>query len=145
MKSVLDRVRKICLALPQAHEVIAWGEPTFRVRNKLFAMYASGQNHHGAGKNAIWCKATHIDQELLIKSDPERFFSPPYVGPSGWVGIYLDGSPDWEAVAAQLGDAYRLIAPKKLRDQPTDTPSPRKHSKAKATKPRRTGPAAKKR
>lgn len=114
MKSPLDRLRKICLALPGAHEVVAWGEPTFRVRNKLFAMYASGGNHHGAGRHSIWCKATHVDQELLIRADPTRFFKPPYVGPSGWVGIYLDRQPDWDAVAAQLGDAYKLIAPKKL-------------------------------
>ena len=115
--SPIDRLRRICLSFPAAHEVIAWGEPTFRVRNKLFAMYASARNHHGGGKNAVWCKATHIDQELLIRSDPSRFFSPPYVGPSGWVGIYLDGKPDWEAVADQLRDAYRLIAPKKLLAQ----------------------------
>lgn len=137
-RSPLDRVRKICLALPHAHEVIAWGEPTFRVRNRLFAMYASGQNHHGAGRNAIWCKATHIDQELLIKSDPDRFFSPPYVGPSGWVGIYLDGSLDWDAVAAQLGDAHRLIAPKKLLNQIADAQAPRKPSKSKKVRPKRS-------
>ncbi|MGH7714354.1 MAG: MmcQ/YjbR family DNA-binding protein [Gemmatimonadaceae bacterium] len=113
-KSPLDRLRKICLAFPEAHEKIAWGEPTFRVRDKLFAMYASARNHHGAGKNAVWCKATHVDQELLIRSDPDRFFSPPYVGPSGWVGIYLDGKPDWNAVAEQLRDAHRLVAPKKV-------------------------------
>ena len=115
--SPINRLRRICLSFPAAHEVEAWGEPTFRVRNKLFAMYASARNHHGAGKNAVWCKATHIDQELLIRSDPNRFFSPPYVGPSGWVGIYLDGKPDWQAVADQLRDAYRLIAPKKLLAQ----------------------------
>jgi hypothetical protein len=112
-KSPLDRVRKICLALPESHEVMAWGAPTFRVCNKLFAMYANEGSSHG-GRVAIWCKATHVDQELLIRADPDRFFRPPYVGPSGWVGIYLDGSPDWEAVAAQLGDAHKLIAPKRL-------------------------------
>ena len=53
----LTRLRKLCLALPQAHEVEAWGEPTFRVRNKLFAMYAAAGNHHGDGRPAVWCKA----------------------------------------------------------------------------------------
>src|ERR1700693_4141854 len=53
----LDRLRDICLALPEAHEVEAWGEPTFRVCNKLFAMHAHANNHHGAGRNAVWCKA----------------------------------------------------------------------------------------
>lgn len=46
----LSRLRKLCLALPEAHEVRAWGEPTFRVRNKLFAMYASAGTHHGNGR-----------------------------------------------------------------------------------------------
>ncbi len=136
MMAVLDRIRRICLALPEAHEVIAWGEPTFRVRNKLFAMYASAPNHHGAGKNAIWLKATHVDQQLLIQSDPQRFFSPPYVGPSGWVGIYLDGKPDWDAVAAQLRDAYRLIAPKKVLAQ-LDAAAPPKPPARKSARQKR--------
>jgi predicted DNA-binding protein (MmcQ/YjbR family) len=123
-KSPLDRLRQICLAFPEAHEKIAWGEPTFRVRDKLFAMYASARNHHGAGKNAVWCKATHIDQELLIRSDADRFFSPPYVGPSGWVGIYLDGKPDWNVVGEQLRDAYRLVAPKKVLAQLNEVREP---------------------
>jgi hypothetical protein len=112
--SVLDRVRSICLALPEAHEVEAWGEPTFRVRNKQFAMYADPGNHHGKGVAGVWVKSTHVNQDLLLRSDPERFFRPPYVGPSGWVGIRLDGKPDWAIVAELLRDAYKLIAPKKL-------------------------------
>ena len=39
---------------------------------------------------------------------------PPYAGPSGWVGIYLDRGPDWKEVAERLRDAYTLVAPKKL-------------------------------
>jgi predicted DNA-binding protein (MmcQ/YjbR family) len=36
------------------------------------------------------------------------------MGPSGWVGVYLDDKPDWAEVAELLTDGYRLIAPKKL-------------------------------
>ncbi len=111
----LTRLRKICLALPEAHEVIAWGEPTFRVKNKLFAMYADAGNHHGAGRPAVWCKAGPGNQELMVRTDPERFFVPPYVGPSGWVGVYLDGKVDWEEVADLIQDAWRLTAPKRLQ------------------------------
>jgi predicted DNA-binding protein (MmcQ/YjbR family) len=114
MPSMLDRVRKICLSLPEAHEVEAWGEPTFRVRNKLFAMFAAPNNHHGGGRTALWIKSTHVNQDLLIRSDPDRFFSPPYVGPSGWVAMYLDKKPDWKALADIVRDAYCLTAPKKL-------------------------------
>lgn len=77
----LVRVRAVCLALPEAEEVEAWGEPTFRVRNKIFVMYAAANNHHGAGHHAIWCKATPTNQQLMIAADPERYFSPPYVAP----------------------------------------------------------------
>jgi hypothetical protein len=113
-RSPLDRVRALCLALPEAHEVEAWGEPTFRVRNKMFAMYADAGNHHGKGIAGLWVKATHVNQDLLVRSEPARFFVPPYVGPSGWVGIRLDARPDWDVVAELVRDAYRLIAPKKL-------------------------------
>jgi hypothetical protein len=110
----LTRLRKLCLALPQAHEVEAWGEPTFRVRNKLFAMYASSGNHHGAGRPAVWCKASRMNQAMMVEAEPERFFVPPYVGPSGWVGVWLDSAVAWEDLGDLLRDAYLLVAPKRL-------------------------------
>lgn len=112
--SALVRVRKLCLALPEAHEVEAWGEPTFRVRKKMFAMYASKDNHHGAGRAAVWCKSTANNQSLMVDAHPERFFVPPYVGPSGWVGVWLDSNADWTELADILRDGYRQVAPKKL-------------------------------
>jgi hypothetical protein len=110
----LTTLRKLCLAFPEAHEVEAWGEPTFRVRNKLFAMYASAGNHHGGGRHAVWIKAAPENQAALIAAAPDRFFKPPYVGPSGWVGVWLDDAPDWDEVRDLLRDAYCRTAPKKL-------------------------------
>jgi hypothetical protein len=112
--SPLPRLRKLCLALPEAHEVEAWGEPTFRVRNKIFATYASASNHHGRGRNATWVKAAPGEQAAMVAAAPDCFFVPPYVGPSGWIGIWLDGAVDWDDVAEFLRDSYRLVAPKKL-------------------------------
>ena len=112
--SPLARLRKLCLALPKAHEVEAWGEPTFRVKNKIFAMYAHANNHHGGGRHAVWCKASPVNQRLMVEAAPDRFFVPPYVGPSGWVGVWLDGKVDWSELADLLRDSYRMIAPKKL-------------------------------
>jgi predicted DNA-binding protein (MmcQ/YjbR family) len=111
----ITRLRKLCLALPEAHEVVAWGEPTFRVRNKMFAMYADAANHHGNGRDAVWVKAAPGDQAKMVAAAPECFFVPPYVGPSGWIGIWLDGVPDWENIAEFLRDGYGLVAPKRLR------------------------------
>ena len=121
MPSVLDRVRKICLDLPEAHEVEAWGAPTFRVRNKLFAMFAAEGNHHGGGRPGLWIKSTHVNQDLLIQSDRDRFFAPPYVGPSGWIGVFLDRKPDWSVVSEIVRDGYLLTAPRKVA-QALDAP-----------------------
>jgi predicted DNA-binding protein (MmcQ/YjbR family) len=110
----ITRLRKICLALPEAHEVEAWGTPTFRVRNKLFAMYADTGNHHHEGRPGVWLKAGPGNQQLMVRFAPKRFFVPPYVGPSGWIGVYLDGKVDWEELASLVTDAWRLIAPKRV-------------------------------
>jgi hypothetical protein len=110
----IHRLREICLALPEAHEVLAWGEPTFRVRNKIFATYAQGSSHHGKRRDALWVKAATGDQETMVAAAPECFFVPPYVGKSGWVGVWLDGVVEWEDVAEFIRDSYRLIAPKRL-------------------------------
>ena len=115
MPSPLPRLRKLCLSLPETHEVEAWGEPTFRIKGgKIFAMYASAKNQHGAGRDSVWIKATKDNQELMIRSKPDRFFKPPYVGPSGWVGVYLDKSPDWNEVLELLRDGWQQIVPKKM-------------------------------
>jgi hypothetical protein len=85
----LDRLRLICLALPEAEERETWGEPTFRVREKIFCMHRSD-----TGWPALWCKAPPGSQAILIGADPGRFFVPPYVGPNGWIGMRLDRRVD---------------------------------------------------
>jgi hypothetical protein len=110
----IERLRQLCLALPEAHEVEAWGEPTFRVRNKIFAMYAASETHHGAGRPSVWVKSTHLIQDMLIHEDAARYFAPPYVGPKGWLGIRLDRRPNWKTVGELLRDAYLLTAPKRI-------------------------------
>jgi len=108
----LPRLRRLCLALPGAWEKMSHGEPTFWVGKKMFATFASAANHHGAGRHAVWCKAAHVTQDLLLTRAPDRYFRPPYVGPSGWVGIYLDRAPDWKEVAERLAHAHELSAPR---------------------------------
>jgi hypothetical protein len=156
-RSHIARVRKVCLALPQATEVEAWGSPTFRV-GKIFAMYAEPDNHHGDGREGLWVKSDHFTQDLLVRGQPSRYFKPPYVGPQGWTGVYLDDQTDWIALDVLLRDAWRVTAPRRiaaLLPDDDDTPrvaSPRKPSTKKKPAPRavkkraaKKRPAAKKR
>ncbi|MCB2056070.1 MAG: MmcQ/YjbR family DNA-binding protein [Geminicoccaceae bacterium] len=122
----VGRLRRICVALPEAVEKEAWGDPTFRVREKIFAMVKVGD-----GRVSVWCKAPPGSQEVLIGADPERFFRPPYVGSKGWVGMRLDdtpdGPPDWDEVRAIVVRSYGLIAPRRLarRLEPRERPPAR--------------------
>src|SRR4051812_35786387 len=153
----LPRIRKICLSLPRATEVEAWGAPTFRV-GKIFAWYIEGGNHHHEGeREGIWVKTDSFTQDLLVRGQPGRYFKPPYVGPQGWTGAYLGNDTDWIAITDLLREAYKATAPKKLAALVTDddvtSPSPRKkvvkkRPPAKTTAARKKSPgkrAAKKR
>ena len=108
----LSRVRRICAALPATSERLSHGEPTFFVRDKVFAMFAN--NHHHDGHVAVWTPAEPGAQLALIRSSSTKFFRPPYVGIRGWVGIELDQVSDDELTYRLLG-AWRLIAPQNLK------------------------------
>ena len=99
-------VKKLALSLPEAEERETWQTPTFRVRNKMFAMFADRQR-------ALWVKSTHDEQRALCQMDPETFFPPPYVGPSGWVGARF-ASVDRDELRELLIEAWRMTAPKRL-------------------------------
>ncbi|HMS55724.1 MAG TPA: MmcQ/YjbR family DNA-binding protein [Fimbriimonadaceae bacterium] len=108
----LDRVREICLGLPDVNEKASHGEPTWFVKKRTFASFAF---HHHDNRVAVWCAAPPGIQELLIGSSPNQFFRPPYVGPSGWVGIYLDVDVDWDEVGEILRQAHAHIEAKSSR------------------------------
>jgi hypothetical protein len=122
----IERVRRICLALPGATEKLAWGEPTFRA-GKMFAMMDT--HHHGADHVAVLVPAELGVQETLVKADPERYFVPPYVGPSGWVGARITGKPDWKAIEELIADAYRLIEAKPKKPRPARASAGRRRGK----------------
>ena len=112
----LQAVRKICLSLPEVSERLSHGSPAWFVREKkTVAMFVD--DHHGDGILGIWCPAYPGVQEEMVALEPERFFRPPYVGPSGWLGVRLDRDVDWDEVRGILRDSYRKVAPKTLVKQ----------------------------
>lgn len=112
-KKLLTRVRSACLAYPESSERESHGAPAFFVREKgCFCMVLD--NHHGDGRLALWLPAPPGAQADAVELDPEIFFVPPYVGPSGWIGLRLDRDPPWRWIERAVRDAYLKRAPKKL-------------------------------
>ena len=104
------------MALPEANERISHGEPTwFAGKGKVFAMLDN--HHHDSPHLSVWLPQSLGAQEALIDADPARFFRPPYVGVSGWVGVVLDTKPDWQMVQRLVRDAFAFVATKKLLAQ----------------------------
>ncbi|MDB4937350.1 MAG: hypothetical protein JWP87_4322 [Labilithrix sp.] len=112
-EKLLAKVRGISLALPSTTEALNHGRPCFKVRDTTFVMFLD--DHHRDGRVAIWCKAPPGAQSMIVESDPVRYFVPPYVGPSGWIGARLDRKPDWAAIAAFIGESYAMTAAPKSR------------------------------
>jgi hypothetical protein len=105
----LKRVRRICLAMPDATEKLSHGEPTFFAKKGVFTMFAG--NHHDDGHIAVWIPAEPGLQQALIKSSPKTYFRPPYVGPGGWVGIELPEIDD-EQLTEHILEAWKFIVAK---------------------------------
>ena len=108
----VQRLRRICLSLPETTERLSHGEPTWFVRGrKTFVTLA---DHHHDDRLAFWCAAPDGVASALVATDPVRFFVPPYVGGRGWLGVRLDVDVDWDQVEVLVEDAYRTVAPRRL-------------------------------
>jgi len=109
--ALIDRLRKIALALPGVTEKLSHGEPTFFVRGRVLCMIDN--DHHGSGHVAVWCNAPPGAQESLVAGDPKHFFVPPYVGKGGWLGVRLDSGLSWKVIADLIKQAHAITGVKK--------------------------------
>jgi predicted DNA-binding protein (MmcQ/YjbR family) len=113
-EAFVERLRSLCMSYPEANEKRSHGEPTwFAGKGKVFAMLDN--HHHGAERLAVWLPQPFGVQEALTQAEPERYFTPPYVGVKGWLGVVLDADSDWDEIKRLLREAYLLIATAKLR------------------------------
>ena len=107
----LERARAIIAAWPETDERISHGSPTWWGGKKTFASFHDG--HHGDERTALWIKSDPDTREVLVQAQPEHFYIPPYVGPSGWIGVDVGGKVDWGVVEGLLEAGYRAVAPKR--------------------------------
>jgi len=115
-RAALERIRRLCLALPETSERPSHGAPSFFVREKkCFLMVLD--DHHRDGIFGIWCAAPPGNQELLVAANPDRFFRPPYVGHRGWLGVRFNDGVEWDELEGIVEDAFATVAPKKLLDR----------------------------
>jgi hypothetical protein len=108
----LTRVRRICMALPETTEKTSHGEPTFFVHKRVFCMFAN--NHHNDGHVAVWVPTKPGLQATLLKTSPDKYFYPPYVGGSGWIGIELAQIDD-EDLGLHILEAWGMIEAKQKK------------------------------
>jgi len=105
--TVVERLRQICLALPETHEEVTWGtDVNFRVRSKIFCF---------PGDTSMTVKVPR-DALIGLLDDP-RFAVAPYVGRFGWLTMQLVEPIDWTEVEGLVRGSYRLIAPRTLARQ----------------------------
>jgi predicted DNA-binding protein (MmcQ/YjbR family) len=112
IRSIPVAVRELCHSFPETEEVESHGSPGFRARKgKFFAYFCV--NHHGDGHVALWLNTPALEQSRLLNSSP-HIFKPPYLGPSGWIGVELNRGFSWQRAIELTQMAYANSSPRKL-------------------------------
>jgi len=124
-RSIPAAVRELCLAFPGAEEFESHGSPNYRARlgtrkGKVFAVWAL--NHHGDGHVGLWLNTPALEQGRLLASS-RHLYKPPYVGPSGWIGIELNRGVSWKRVCELTHLAWENSSPAKLVAQSPKPPA----------------------
>lgn len=111
---LLDRVRDLAMAMPEAEETLSHGMPCFGIiKGKKFAWFT--EDHHRDGRIALLVKISGVDEQAaLIEQEPDRYYRPAYFG-DGWIAIRLDlGDNDWDHIGDWIARSWRAVVPKKL-------------------------------
>lgn len=111
----VERVRALCLALPEAEERVSHGQPGFfaGAKGRMFAAHLVHDDLHGEGP-AVWLAAPEGAQAALVEAAPRRFAVPPYVGHRGWIRVALDSDVGTDELAELAADAFETVAAARL-------------------------------
>jgi len=117
----VERLRPICLALPDAYEEQAWAGTRWRVRKKTFAHVVEVDEDSApvlrratdevGPATVVTFRSQGEELDALRHADPPFFHA-------GWgrdvIGLVLDDATDWDEVAELLTESYCVMAPQKL-------------------------------
>ena len=112
----LERVRRLCLALPEARESLAWGHPVFKAGTKTFAAIEPVD-----GRASMAFRLDPADVDFLLKRTP--FFVTPY-GRGLWVSAWADAALDWALIGSLVERSYRIVALKRMLQALDDRVAP---------------------
>jgi len=103
---VVQKLRSLCLSLPETSETTSWGHPNFRAGTRTFTTFEIVD-----GRPSIAFRLNPTDVDLLLRR--KQFFATPY-GQGHWVSLWADAAVDWQFVAELLRRSYRSVALKRM-------------------------------
>jgi hypothetical protein len=108
--AVVERLRALCLGLPEATENPAWTGVQWRIRKRTFAHVLAVDFADGP-VTALTFRSSGMELTALRGAGMPFF-------PTAWgtdqVGLVLDDRSDWDDVAELVTESYCVVAPRKL-------------------------------
>jgi hypothetical protein len=118
---IVERVRTVCLALPEVTVRVDHSRTrsrstaqSFDVRRRSFCLLVAVERSTGTPVPLLVLRATLDEREALLSIG--RPFFAPRVGRDR-IGILLTEETDWEEVRELVTESYRILAPNKLTAQ----------------------------
>ena len=104
LEDAIQKLREICLALPDSSETLSHGHPTFKVGKKSFAVYG------------IYSPSVAFRADVQLHAELEGddlFFPTPYMANKGWISIRIDENTNWDRVSELVRHSFTLVANRK--------------------------------
>lgn len=111
---LLERLRQVALALPEAAEKVSHGRPAF-FTTRIFAYFGGALkigNDWVQHPQSLMVLLDQDERRALLSQ--ERCWVPAYLGASGWVGMDIGHDSDWEELSELVESSYRETASPRL-------------------------------
>ena len=117
-EDIVERVRTLCLALPEV-TVRVDGSLTrarstaqsFDIRRRSFCLLVAVEDPAGKPAPLLILRADPDEREVLLSIGPPFFASR---AGRDRIGVLLTDDTDWEEIRELVTESYRVLAPKKL-------------------------------